>query len=641
MTEPAEPPGRPAGPGRLRHLAGRLSRVHLMLLSDSTLLWRKAGLRLGHLHFLGHAALVVAALWRAPEVAGMALLFAAAVEASGILLPRYRSRSRVGWRPGLDARARSRVLLFVVALAAGGAPGEAIVAFASMALVVSVVSRAMRSPLLYLNTARLLRPLGGLEVGAERLGQAMRLARLRDISDLPLHTSLLVAGFLLTLPGVTDRISMAAAIGAGAGVVLAAIGLAGAVALACRALRPELLLRHDDEVLAAFRDLDSEVICYFNGHPRSMYAVNAWLRTFETCGWRVALVFRHHSVTKVETDLLPGIMVRSDAVIEKLVTPSTRIALYPANSTLNVHLQRDKRVSHVFIGHGDSDKAGSASPFTRSYDQVWVSGRAAIDRYAEAGVKIPEERFVCIGRPPLSPKVLAAEAEHRARRYAEEGKPNPVALLDAELLEADDGAERPTTILFAPTWEGYFDDSDYSSLETMGMEIVEALLDRFPECRVVFKPHPMTGYRKPELKAVSRSIRDVLARAPVHNPSTAEHSAVDLHAWFDMADLLIADVSSVVSDFLVWDRPYVVTNPFGLSVEELRRRFPTTAAAYVIEPGSPALPGIIASALEHDPLRSRRLGSKRFFLGEDQRDPLDQFADAIRALYDSTGPRSA
>lgn len=615
----------------------RLKRVHLLFLSDPTDLWGMPHIRFSHVHFLGYVALVVAAVLRVPVVAGIALLSAAAIEASGVLLPQYRLRNRVEWRTGLDARARWRTLLLIVALATGGVPPSAIAAFASMALGVSMVSRAIRNPIFFLSSMNLLRPLGSLVVGAERLEEAGKLARRRDLSDLPLHTSLLSAGFLLTLSGPTDWISMPVAIGAGIGVVLAAMVLVGWTALKCRSLRPDLLLRHNDEVLAAFRDLDPEVICYFNGHPGSTYAVDVWLRTFESCGRRVALVYRHKSVESVDTSLLPGIVVQNEATVEKLVTPSTRIAVYPTNSTLNVHLQRDKRLSHVFIGHGDSDKAGSASPFTRSYDQVWVSGRAAIERYAEAGVKIPANRFVCVGRPPLSPKVRIAEAEHRARKYAEEGRHDPRSALTAELLDAD-GAEKPTTILYAPTWEGYFDDSDYSSVGRMGLEIIETLLDRFPDCRIVFKPHPMTGTRTAHLKEVSGRIEEALARAPVHNPSAAVHPGVDLHTWFDMTDLLITDVSSVASDFLAWDRPYVVTNPLGQSLEEFRRQFPTAAAAYVIEPKSPALAGIIAGALKHDPLRSRRLESKRLFLGDDERDPLDQFIEAVQALYESTEP---
>jgi CDP-glycerol glycerophosphotransferase (TagB/SpsB family) len=149
----------------------------------------------------------------------------------------------------------------------------------------------------------------------------------------------------------------------------------------------------------------------------------------------------------------------------------------------------------------------------------------------------------------------------------------------------------------------------------------------------------MTGMRKPHLEDLCGRIRELLARAPLHNPSTARHLDVDLHTWFDMTDLLITDVSSLISDFLAWDRPYVVANPLRLSLEDFRRRFPSTAAAYVIDPQSAALPGILASALEHDPLRSRRLESRRLFLGDDERDPLDQFIAAVDALYESTGSR--
>ena len=101
--------------------------------------------------------------------------------------------------------------------------------------------------------------------------------------------------------------------------------------------------------------------------------------------------------------------------------PSARVALFPANTAKNLHMLRVPDIGHVFIGHGDSDKAASFNPYTKVYDEVWVAGRAGRDRYLRAQVGVRDEDIVEVGpaaahrdppgrRPPGGPHV------HRAVR---------------------------------------------------------------------------------------------------------------------------------------------------------------------------------------------------------------------------------
>jgi hypothetical protein len=590
--------------------------------------------------FVSYAGLVVAAIIGEPLIAGISMAFAAIVEASDILPESRRGRRLTDWRRGLDIRSQWRAFLFIIALAASSSPPEMIVWFAVFVLASGLVSRVMRSSALHLKTDLVLRPIGGMQTGVDRLEYGRRLARRRDMSELPIQTAgafaALVLGISATVPdfGATPALLVATA------AVLSVTAYAAGVAWQCRRLRPYLYLQHDAEVMAEFLEFDPEILCYFNGHSDSTYAVDVWLRTFEASGRRVGLVYRHSNVKSVDSETLPGIVVRKDADVESLVGPSTRIALYPANGTLNIHLQRDTRLAHVFIGHGDSDKSGSASPYTRSYDEVWVSGQAAIDRYAAVGVDIPEERFVFVGRPPLSRRVRDLAERRSSELHPAEGGAHPRDRLLEELDAADTG-RRPPTILYAPTWEGYFDQSDYSSVAVMGLELITLLTRHFPGVRVIYKPHPMTGWRLPELAEVSEEIRSILEVSDMHHPAPAEHPGVDLYQWFDLSDLLITDVSSLLSDFMAWDRPYVVTNPSRMSTSLLHAEFPTTRSAYIVEPGSPTTRLVLGNALETDPLRASRSETRRYFLGDPDQDPLDLFNRAVDRLYEKTPTHSA
>jgi hypothetical protein len=597
-------------------------------------LWGIPGLSVSYVFASIYVAMVSATFLQAPLVAGIAYGASAVIEASDILPESRAGRRLSDWRRGLDVRSQWRLILFIAAMAASSADGALLVAFGAVALATNLGIRLIRNPVLGLATDRHVRPLGALGTGADRLALAQGLARRRDLTELPLQISVAAAGLLLSLPAGT-AFPVAFAIGAAAAVAFAALTYAAAVGLRCRQLRPVLLQgAHDTEVIDGFRAFDPEVLCYFNGHRRSLYAVNVWLRTFEECGRRVALVFRHNDVKDVPTDRLPGIVVTKDSLVEQLVTPSTRVALYPANGTLNIQLLRDNRLTHVFIGHGDSDKVGSARQFARVYDRIWVSGQAGADRYPAAGIDIPANRFDVVGRPPLSPKLRALERE----AATVEGELGPYERVIAELAEVDDGSAVPTTILYAPTWEGYFEDANYSSLEVMGTELIETILEHLPLVRVIFKPHPLSGHRNPGAFDAIDEIRSLLEKADAYHAASTSHGEVQLYDWFDHTDLLIGDISSVVSDFLMWDRPYAITNPKRLSASEMGSQFPSTRSAYVLEPDARLMATVLDGALTHDPLGRRRHDARTYFLGDPDRDPLDMFREQLDIVYDTKEP---
>lgn len=588
---------------------------------------------ISHAFFVIYVTMGVGALLQEPIVGGVAFALAGLIEARDVLAKDRLSRKLSGWRRGLEIRSQWRTLLFLVAMVASNASAELTATFVIISLVSTIAIRVIRSRQLQLDTRSRLTPLGSLQRGKERLRKAVAFARSRDLSELPVQAAVGLAALFLALPTASGWTPTPA-------IVAASVTFAAAVVyvlqlgIRLRRLRPALLTgQHDDEVLAEFLTYDPEVICYFNGHGGSLYAVDVWLRTFEAASKRVALVFRHRDVRHIDTDQLPGIVVPRDAVVEKLIAPSTRVALYPTNGTLNVHLQRDPRLSHVFIGHGDSDKAGSASPATRSYDRIWVSGTAGRERYDAAGLDIAGDRFDIIGRPPLSPRVRAAEKE-RIEFDAEE---SPIETLAAAIADGDATGAPRFTILYAPTWEGYFDKSDYSSVEAMAVPLIESILERLPGVRVIFKPHPMQGRRKSSLRDVSATVRDLLeADETTFHPSTIIHSQVSLYDWFDLADVLITDISSVLSDFMMWDRPYFATNPRRFELGDMHAGFPSTQAAYVIDGVDPGLDVLlIENAFSNDPMAERRRRAMERYLGDPDRDPLDMFNEHLDRLWES------
>ena len=449
------------------------------------------------------------------------------------------------------------------------------------------------------------------------------------------------------------------------------------------------------EQLVAYRP---EIVVYLSGSRDSIYQVNMWLSTLARLRRPTMIILREpYLVPLLGRTSLPVACVAGTVNLMNFKLPSVRITLFPANTGQNVLQLRIPRVGHVFIGHGDSDKAASVNPFSKAYDEVWVAGKAGRDRYQRAQVGVRDEDIVEVGRPQLT-----------AIQTADEGVAN-----------------RMFTVLYAPTWEGWTDDQPQTSFQVMGLRIIRALMDHTPQVRVLYKPHPLTGTRARSAMAVHEAIVALIERANDKQRQTgswsaeaaageadrrdaaAELSRVDsrmaelthggdagaggwvsrvrpgkdeatlardskpaaaedtewmrlndawhaaywrsqgwwqhrvitgplpvLYECFNRADLLIGDISSVISDFMASGKPYVVTNPGGLDEDEFRKKFPTAAAAYLLDPDCAGLPDILAqsAACGDDRLAEARRELRRYLLGPDNPDAQTRFADAVEAL---------
>ena len=78
-------------------------------------------------------------------------------------------------------------------------------------------------------------------------------------------------------------------------------------------------------------------------------------------------------------------------------------------------------------------------------------------------------------------------------------------------------------MLYAPTWEGWTQDLNQSSVLPMGVEIVRTLLAT-PGIRVVYKPHPLTGTVDPAAGAASEAIARLIAAAGARHLYVGDNS---------------------------------------------------------------------------------------------------------------------
>ena len=358
------------------------------------------------------------------------------------------------------------------------------------------------------------------------------------------------------------------------------------------------------EVADALDAIRPEAIVYMSADAgQSQYILNQWVPTIERIHQSAFILVREASHLKpIRPTSLPVIYAPRTRHCEELTRPSVRIAFYLANAGKNVHLLREARLKHVFLNHGDSDKSTSANPVARVYDEVWVAGEAAVERYEAAGIHMPREQYAIVGRPQVE--------SLRVGPLSPGGQP---------------------TVLYAPTFEGYYEESNYSSLERMGPQLIERLLGQYPQLRVVFKPHPASGVQRPEMAEARVAIVDLLSRHQGNHLYVGPESEMTLYECFDMADALISDISSVVTDFLYTERPLVTTNPRRLPLELFFQTFPTQQASYILEPGLENVAEVMDDVLGPDSHLEQRLQMKRYVLGQHPDGPTATFiAEADR-----------
>lgn len=467
--------------------------------------------------------------------------------------------------------------------------------------------------------------------------------------------------------------------GIGLGVALA-LALGGTVYLATWLL-PKKRVQSEQKVMEWLdkwlADYQPTVAMYFSGGTTSAYQANMWLSTLSKVEGKPLIVLRERfMVQKIDATDVPIICFPKVATMFSLENSTLQMMLHPANAAKTSQVLRIPSIKHAFINHGESDKLSSCNPYAKAYDEVWVAGPAARERYALAEVGVEDKDIVEVGRPQLAP----------IRPYS--GAPTGTY----------------TTVLYAPTWEGWDGNPGNTSVVLAGENIVRGLLAD-DNVRLLYKPHPMTGSVDPRAGAANERIKamireantrrsgsrpgpeaaaelalrtveldkltsthfrknaDELERmllqgtpqgsreAAITEATTAwekaywasfpewEHQIITdarpaIFACFNQADLLISDVSSVVSDWLSSEKPYAVANTSGMAEEAFRTGFPTVSAGVILTPSAEGVPALLESVRhpEKDHFAAARAELKEHLLGPSDPPSLARFNRAVEAL---------
>ena len=372
-------------------------------------------------------------------------------------------------------------------------------------------------------------------------------------------------------------------------------GIMPAVIMIAYAARAVLISRSSAiGVRKALQQYGPEFCVYYAARNGAGYQLGMWLPYFERLNRRFIVITRYpHTVPEItELTSAPVLVPKlksSIGLLWHLVVESLKAAFYVQNHQANVDMLRFPQLTHIWLNHGDSDKAANYSARHAAFDKVFVSGQQGVERYADHGVRIRPEQFALIGRPQIE------------RIAARDEPPAPGA---------------PRTALYAPTWHGGKPNTNYSSL-SLGSKIVDALLAR--GVTVIFRPHPQT-YRDPDQAGLAQDIQRRLNadRKATGRQHVFGHSAEvewDIPACFNHCDALITDVSSVASDFLATGKPLAMV-AIQQKGAAFRQGIPMARVAYVIERDLSTLPEALDELLGADPLATARRAYRSYCLGD-------------------------
>ena len=328
-----------------------------------------------------------------------------------------------------------------------------------------------------------------------------------------------------------------------------------------------------------------EIALYFHGALSELYQLEQWLPVLEELHRveSVIIVVRDKDVCVklLEITTIPiAFFDAIDQLLSYYEDNDFKVILYVNNGMKNFQSLIYHRSIHIHLNHGESEKSSMHSNQCKSYDYTFIVGDAAYDRYKRNLINIERANFVKIGRPQFD-----------------------------FIGEVPNDFDRKV-ILYAPTDESTHISMCYTSLERLGLQIVDTILSH-PEYQLIYRPHPSTGTNSQIVKDINNRIINKVNKAE-NGRVEQSLSALDL---LSVIDLAIFDNSSLIIDFMHFDKPMFSTDMFLKEYHDITHFKMLDACIKLDENNIDDLFQLTEQELKLDTKKTERNSIKEYYLG--------------------------
>ena len=278
---------------------------------------------------------------------------------------------------------------------------------------------------------------------------------------------------------------------------------------------------------------------YFSDAMVNAYQIRQWyepLRQLASHVPVVVIVRNANTALQLRKECpLPIFFGQTIGDIEAMLDTQDIGAVYYVNQNIrNFQMMRFNEPAHVFISHGESEKAYMWSNQLKAYDYVFSAGQAARERLNRNLTRFDAaERTKLIGRPQIDVKYPVPTYVNPAHK----------------------------TVLYAPTWEGDRPTMSYGSVSSHGVSLVNDLIAD-GNYNIIFRPHPRSGINSASYKASLEVIRSAMESSST--PGSPSYILDETTSWgwqWGVADICITDISAVAYDWMATAKPMLVTTP--------------------------------------------------------------------------------
>ncbi|WP_407306628.1 hypothetical protein [Acinetobacter sp.] len=268
--------------------------------------------------------------------------------------------------------------------------------------------------------------------------------------------------------------------------------------------------------------------------------LDLWVEHFAKSGEDFAILIRNKALFDwaiQKYSYLDIVYAKNPSDVENILNklPFIKAIYYFSNTGNLIHTLRYNRYKHIFLGHGDSEKAGSAHKFFRVYDEIWVAGQAHIDRFKNTDFNTDHIKFVKIGRPNLKNTLVSEYTLSKNIRKR---------------------------LVYLPTWEGVYEENNYSSAHLAPVMLSE-IFNKL-NYDIDIKLHPVLGSRDKTLLNLPLTISEIFFKN--QDNVTLHSKEVPVEKIIKNADFFICDISAVVSECISTLAPIFLFMPIDREI---------------------------------------------------------------------------